>query len=372
MIRVVIADDQELVREGLRMMLQAEDDISVVGEARTGVEAVDAVRQHDPDVVVMDVRMPELDGIEATRQIASAGAAARVLMVTTFDLDEYVYAAMKAGASGFLLKDARREQLVNAIRTVAHGDQLLAPSITRRLIEDFCGQPDPDPAVRERFSPRELDVIGLIARGMSNAEIAGELFVAETTVKSHVARILTKLDLRDRVQVVVYRLRVGPRPSGPEPRSLTTRSTSPMDVDHRQLGVDLFNATWTLLDKPDRTHDEDEAMVHTAHASRFHWSQASHEAKHQARGEWQLSRVYAVLGRGEPAVHHAGECIEWCGRGDVEDWDIAFAYESMSRACAVAGDADSAAMFKRLAREAGDAIADPEDRVQFERDYATL
>ena len=145
-----------------------------------------------------------------------------------------------------------------------------------------------------------------------------------------------------------------------------------MEIDHRQLGVDLFNATWALLDNPDRTHDEDEAMLHTAHASRYHWSQASDEAKHQARGEWQLSRVYAVLGRGEPAVHHAGECIEWCGRGDVEDWDLAFAYEAMCRACGVAGDTDDAAMFKRLARQAGDAIADPEDREQFERDYATL
>jgi DNA-binding NarL/FixJ family response regulator len=214
-IRVAIADDQELVREGLRMMLQAEVDITVVAEASTGVEAVASVREHDPDVVVMDVRMPELDGIEATRQIAATGSAARVLMVTTFDLDEYVYAAMKAGASGFLLKDARREQLVHAIRTVAQGDQLLAPSITRRLIEDFCGQPDPDPATRERFSPRELEVIGLIARGMSNGEIAGELFVAETTVKSHVARILTKLDLRDRVQVVVYAYESGLVRPGP-------------------------------------------------------------------------------------------------------------------------------------------------------------
>jgi hypothetical protein len=145
-----------------------------------------------------------------------------------------------------------------------------------------------------------------------------------------------------------------------------------LEIDHRQLGVDLFNATWTLLDNPDRTPDDDEAMVHTAHASRYHWSQASTEATHQARGEWQLARVYAVLGRGEPAVHHAEQCLAWCGRGEVEDWDLAFAYEALARAHAVAGDSAAAERFKQLAREAGDAIADPEDRAQFDKDFNTL
>lgn len=216
MIDVLIADDQDLVREGLRMMIEAEPDIQVVAEAGTGAAAVAATRQHDPDVVLMDVRMPEIDGIEATHRLASTGCRARVLMLTTFDLDEYVYRAMKAGASGFLLKDARREQLVAAIRTIAAGDQLLAPSITRRLIEDFCARPDPGPPKRpnERLSARELDVVKRIARGMSNAEIAHDLYLAETTVKSHVARVLTKLGLRDRVQIVIYAYEAGLTRSG--------------------------------------------------------------------------------------------------------------------------------------------------------------
>jgi DNA-binding NarL/FixJ family response regulator len=205
-IRVVIADDQDLVREGLRMMLEAEGDIGVVGEAGNGLLALDAARAHDPDVLLMDVRMPELDGLEATERLVDSNARTRVLMLTTFDLDEYVYRAMKAGASGFLLKDANREQLAAAVRTVAAGDALLAPAITRRLIEDFCHRPPPSagvPAAAGELSPRELEVLRLLAQGMSNAEIAGNLFLSEATVKSHVARLLSKLNLRDRVQAVV-------------------------------------------------------------------------------------------------------------------------------------------------------------------------
>ena len=143
-------------------------------------------------------------------------------------------------------------------------------------------------------------------------------------------------------------------------------------TDHRQLGVDLFNHTWTLLEQEQRTADEDDAMLNAAHASRWHWSRASEEAKHQARGEWQLARVYAVLGRGEPAVHHARRCLDWCGRGDVEDWDLAFAHEALARAHRVAGNPEEAERHKRLARELGDAIADPDDRAQFDADFATL
>jgi DNA-binding NarL/FixJ family response regulator len=206
-ISVVIADDQELVREGLRMMLEAEDDITVLAEAADGNQALAAARRVDPDVLLMDVRMPELDGIEATARLARAGSRSRVLVLTTFDLDEYVYRAMKAGASGFLLKDATREQLVGAVRTVAAGDALLAPSITRRLIEDFCSRPSPGGGVPEAaaaLSERELEVLRLLARGRSNAEIAAALFLSEATVKSHVARILAKLGLRDRMQTVVF------------------------------------------------------------------------------------------------------------------------------------------------------------------------
>jgi len=143
-------------------------------------------------------------------------------------------------------------------------------------------------------------------------------------------------------------------------------------TDHRRLGVDLFNHTWTFLDQKQRTSDEDDAMIHAAYASRYHWSQASQEAKHQARGEWQLSRVFAVLGRGEPAVYHAERCLEWCGRGEVEDWDVAFAHEALARAHRVAGDVEAAERHKQLARELGDAIADPEDREHFDEDWATL
>jgi DNA-binding NarL/FixJ family response regulator len=206
MIRVVIADDQDLVREGLRMMLEAEPDIEVAAEAGDGLEALDRARAHDPDVLLMDIRMPKLDGLEATARLVASRARTRVLVLTTFDLDEYVYRAMKAGASGFLLKDSSREQLAGAVRTVAAGDALLAPAITRRLIEDFCRRPPPSvgphPATAE-LSARELEVFRMMARGLSNAEIAAELFLSEATVKSHVARILGKLGLRDRVQAVV-------------------------------------------------------------------------------------------------------------------------------------------------------------------------
>jgi DNA-binding NarL/FixJ family response regulator len=210
-IRVVLADDQALVREGLRMMIEAEPDIAVVAEAGTGSEAITAARQLDPDVVLMDIRMPDLDGIEATRRLVEARSRSKILILTTFDLDEYVYRAMKAGASAFLLKDATREELVRAIRTVVAGASLLAPSITRRLIEEYCRRPEPghSPTAAQTLSERELEVVRLIARGMSNAEIASALFLAEATVKSHVARALTKLDLRDRVQIVVFAYETG-------------------------------------------------------------------------------------------------------------------------------------------------------------------
>jgi DNA-binding NarL/FixJ family response regulator len=217
-IRVVIADDQDLVREGLRMMLEAEPDIEVASEAGNGIDALAAARTHDPDVLLMDIRMPELDGIEATARLVGSNARTRILVLTTFDLDEYVYRAMKAGASGFLLKDANREQLAHAVRTVAAGEALLAPSITRRLIEDYCKHPPPGldrPAAADELSPRELEVLRLVSRGMANAEIAGELFLSEATVKSHVARILSKLGLRDRVQAVVLAYESGiVRPGG--------------------------------------------------------------------------------------------------------------------------------------------------------------
>jgi DNA-binding NarL/FixJ family response regulator len=207
MISVLIADDQDLVREGLRMLLEAEPDIRVAGEAANGTQALTQARRLDPDVVVMDIRMPEVDGIEATALLIRAGCRARILMLTTFNLDEYVYRAMKAGASGFLLKDASREQLAQAVRMVSAGDALLAPSITRRLIEDFCRGPAPDAATADgtgSLSERELDVVRLVAQGQSNAEIAASLYLSAATVKSHIARILAKTGLRDRVQIVVF------------------------------------------------------------------------------------------------------------------------------------------------------------------------
>jgi DNA-binding NarL/FixJ family response regulator len=212
-IKVLIADDQDLVREGLRMMLDAEPDITVVGEAATGSHAVAAARQHDPDVVLMDIRMPDMDGIEATMHLVRTGSRARILMLTTFDLDEYLYRAMRAGASGFLLKDVSRAQLVTAVRAARTGDALLAPAITRRLIEDFCRKPRPQDSHAAQaislLSPREIDVVRHIARGLSNSEIAAQLYLSDATVKSHVARILAKLGLRDRVQVVVHAYETG-------------------------------------------------------------------------------------------------------------------------------------------------------------------
>jgi DNA-binding NarL/FixJ family response regulator len=204
-IGVLIADDQALVRAGFRMVLEAEEDIAVVGEAANGEQAVHGTQRLKPDVVLMDIRMPELDGIAATRRIVAADAA-RVLILTTFDLDEYVYDALGAGASGFLLKDSPPEQLVAAIRVVAGGEALLAPSVTSRLIDAFArsraSRPAPPPGLDE-LTARELEVFGLVARGLSNAEIAAALVVGDTTVKTHVARMLAKLGLRDRVQAVV-------------------------------------------------------------------------------------------------------------------------------------------------------------------------
>jgi DNA-binding NarL/FixJ family response regulator len=213
-IRVLLADDQKLVRGGFRMILRAEPDIDVVGEAADGAEAVALARQLGPDVVLMDVRMPNVDGIEATRRIIDGSdPAPRVLVLTTFDLDEYVYEALRAGASGFLLKDAPEEQLVSGIRIVADGGSLFAPAVTRRLIERFAGTApqQPPPALAE-LTPRELDVLRLLARGLSNAEIASELVVSEHTAKTHVAHILAKLDLRDRVQAVVLAYESGTVP----------------------------------------------------------------------------------------------------------------------------------------------------------------
>jgi DNA-binding NarL/FixJ family response regulator len=206
-IRILIVDDQALVRAGFRMILEAEEDIEVVGEAVDGYGAIDSAKRLDPDVVLMDIRMPGLDGIEATRRIVDATAEepVRVLMLTTFDLDEYVYEALRAGASGFLLKDVPAEQLVAGIRVVAQGEALLAPSVTRRLIHEFAKAPSSAerPKSLDELTPREEEVLKLIARGMSNAEIAESLVVSETTVKTHVARVLMKLGVRDRVQAVV-------------------------------------------------------------------------------------------------------------------------------------------------------------------------
>ena len=206
MISVLIVDDQELVRAGFRMILDVQADIEVVGEAGDGAQAIEATRALDPDVVLMDVRMPETDGIEATRTLIAAGSRARVLMLTTFDADEYVYDAMKAGASGFLLKNAPPAQLVAAIRATAAGEAQLAPAIVQRMVEEFVRRPAPGrtrPTALDQLTDRETEVLKLLARGLSNAEIATTLFLSEATIRTHVSRILAKLDLRDRTQAVV-------------------------------------------------------------------------------------------------------------------------------------------------------------------------
>jgi DNA-binding NarL/FixJ family response regulator len=209
-IRVLVADDQSMVRAGFRMLLSHEEDVEVVAEASNGLEAVAKTARFQPSVVLMDIRMPELDGLEATRRILAADDTARILILTTFDLDEYVYEALRAGASGFVLKDDPPEQLLAAIRTVAQGDALLSPTITKRVIKQFVRIPQPAPPKQlDDLTERELEVFRLIARGLSNAEIGGELYISDTTVKTHITHILQKLDLRDRVQAVVLAYETG-------------------------------------------------------------------------------------------------------------------------------------------------------------------
>jgi DNA-binding NarL/FixJ family response regulator len=215
MIRVLLIDDQPLLRTGFRMILESENDIVVVGEAADGAQGVALAGECSPDVVLMDIRMPVMDGVEATRRLSAPGVAdpVKVLILTTFDLDEYVLEALRAGASGFLLKDVPAEHLVDAIRVVAAGDAVVAPSVTRRLLDRFAkhlpGDAAPSPEVLDALTDRELEVLKLMARGLSNSEIAGELFVSETTVKTHVGHVLMKLELRDRVQAVVLAYEVG-------------------------------------------------------------------------------------------------------------------------------------------------------------------
>jgi DNA-binding NarL/FixJ family response regulator len=214
--RLLLADDQELMRMGFRMVIDTQEDLEIVGEASNGAEAVEATHRLDPDVVLMDVRMPEMDGVQATRLIAESDSNARVIILTTFDLDEYVYAALRAGASGFLLKDAPPDQLLLAIRAVANGDAVVAPSVTRRLLENYAHRlpaadlsaGDEDERL-ELLTSREREVLLLLARSLSNAEIAQRLVLSEATVKSHVGRILAKLGLRDRVQIVVFAYETG-------------------------------------------------------------------------------------------------------------------------------------------------------------------
>jgi len=209
-ISVLVADDQSMVRAGFRLLLSREPDIDVIAEARNGVEAVQQAARFNPTVVLMDIRMPELDGLQATRHILAADPAARVLILTTFDLDEYVYEALQAGASGFVLKDDPPEQLIAAVRTVAGGDALLSPSVTRRVIAQFTKvHQQPPPKAVETLTAREMDVFRLITKGYSNAEIGRELFISETTVKTHVTRLLQKLDLRDRAQAIVLAYQSG-------------------------------------------------------------------------------------------------------------------------------------------------------------------
>jgi DNA-binding NarL/FixJ family response regulator len=210
-VRVILADDQPLVRAGLRMLIEQTPDINVAGEAGTGAEAVQLVRDADPDVVVMDIRMPGMDGIEATQMITSGDTSTRVLMLTTFDDDDYVYGALRAGASGFLVKDMALEDILTAIRVVAAGDAIIAPGVTRRLIAQFVGQPGPSrkPPELTGITDREREVLRLVGQGMSNAEIATALYITAGTAKTHVARLLTKLDARDRVQLVITAYETG-------------------------------------------------------------------------------------------------------------------------------------------------------------------
>jgi DNA-binding NarL/FixJ family response regulator len=209
-IRVLVADDQSMVRAGFRMLLSGESDIEVVAEASNGQEAVDLAARFHPTVVLMDIRMPQLDGLQATRRILATDHSARILILTTFDLDEYVYEALRAGASGFVLKDEPPEQLLAAIRVVAGGEALLSPAITKRVIKQFARFPRPEPPRQlDLLTDRELDVFRLIARGLSNAEIGRELYITDTTVKTHITHILMKLNLRDRVQAVVLAYEVG-------------------------------------------------------------------------------------------------------------------------------------------------------------------
>jgi DNA-binding NarL/FixJ family response regulator len=218
-IRVLVADDQPLMRAAFEMTLRGEDDIEFVGEASNGLEAIEQAHRLHPDVILMDIRMPELDGVEATRILAAEDDAAKILILTTFDIDEYVLEALKAGASGFLLKDVRADELIHAIRVVAHGDTLLAPSVTRRLLETFVQPRPPGPEQARRLdalTPTERTVLTLMGLGRSNSEIAAELFVADTTVRTHVRHIFEKLGLRDRVQAVVLAYSTGlvkPTPS---------------------------------------------------------------------------------------------------------------------------------------------------------------
>jgi len=216
-IRVLVADDQSMVRAGFRLLLAGEEDIEVVAEAENGIEAVAKAARHKPSVVLMDIRMPELDGIEATRRILAADEAARILILTTFDLDEYIYEALGAGASGFVLKDDPPEQLIAAVRTVAAGDALLSPGVTRKVITRFARARRPErPDGMDDLTSRETEVFRLVARGLSNGEVAGSLYISETTVKTHVTHILQKLRLRDRVQLVVVAHECGLfEPGGP-------------------------------------------------------------------------------------------------------------------------------------------------------------
>jgi len=212
MTRVLIADDDHLMRAGLAELLSGEPGLEVIGQASTGSEAVERARRLDPDVVLMDVRMPELDGIEATRALTRAAPRARVLILTTFEQDDYIFGAMRAGASGFLLKRTRPEELVAAVHTVAAGDSLLSPSVTRRVIDRMAQQPTPDLADQaklDELTPRERQVLELVAGGLSNHEIAKELVIEESTVRSHIRRILMKLELRDRVQIVIFAYETG-------------------------------------------------------------------------------------------------------------------------------------------------------------------